>query len=222
MVTLKHNGIPKGPGYVAISFWPSEEEIKESACEDGYLGAFTEFYSSLDELLAELRNRDIPSYLINYIGVWEGKRVHAAFPPEVAEFLIDITTGVSALVLVLKLWVSLKNGRKIKVKTNYVEVEATQLTEKQFLKLFRAIKDYGDKEEKALGAEKFESYRKIRISLTDELTAKLASEGFMLTDCRKPESERQRLGEKRGLRLLARERSKWSKRRARRRKLTGT
>jgi hypothetical protein len=85
----------------------------------------------------------------------------------------------------LKPWVDLKNGRKIRIKTAGMEVEATQLSEEQFLKLLPMIEDREKKKgEVSLNIGLKES-RKTRKRLDGVMITRLRSEGLAL---RSPES----------------------------------
>jgi len=58
------------------------------------------------------------------------------------QIAILITVLVTILHKILRLWIKLKNGRKIRLRLNKVEIEATQLSMEQFLELFNLIRDY--------------------------------------------------------------------------------
>jgi len=64
------------------------------------------------------------------------------------QIAILITLLVTVLHKLLKLWIKLKNGRKIRLRLNKVEIEASQLSIGQFLELFNLIRDYIGKSRK--------------------------------------------------------------------------
>ena len=175
-------------GFV-ISFWPSEQEIQDSACENGYLAGLTEFYNSLDELRNALVVQYVGHQVYTYVSRHEGTRRIGAFPPEVAEFLFtlfEVLAEGAILYKLIRLWVEFKNGRKIRVKVDNIEVEATQLSEKQFMNLLTTIEKHRKKMDSA--SKMAGGYRKSERtwnSLVDALATRLESEGFTLRDLRK-------------------------------------
>jgi hypothetical protein len=120
-----------------IEFWPSLNEIKNSGLEDKYLAGLTEYYDSL----GKIRNNSIKEGLgfneFEYIGVSRGRSAVGFMPPEIAEIIYYLGSSGMAVALykLLRLWVESINGRKIRVRMGDFEIEATQMSEKKFLKL---------------------------------------------------------------------------------------
>jgi hypothetical protein len=170
------------PFAILLSFWPSEQEMCESACENTYFGSLTEFYDSLNKLHDELLLNKIYVRHYNYFGMVKGRSVAAAFPPVFPEFLLErpglllMAALVPILYKLLELWVKLKNGRKIKLKVSDIEIEATQLSEEQFTKLVTLLADYIRKIE----SEPFENLENLR----KETITSISSEGFSVMDSR--------------------------------------
>jgi len=206
-----------------VSFWPSEQEIVDSACEDGYLAGLTEFYNSLDKLRNALVDQGIGHGVHTYVHRHQGKMRIGAFPPEVGELLFHsfgiLGYGV-VLYKLLRLWVELKKGRMIRVKLDDIEVEATQLTEKQFIDLLATIEEHAKKVDNA--SKMPGGYRKFKrtySSLEGALANRLESEGFILRDLGKLSGREARDEEKlRRHHLLLASRNRFRDRVSRRRK----
>lgn len=131
---------------INIELWPSIEEINESTAENLYLGNLTEFYSSIKELYSELNENNIPFQRYRDLNYENGEKRHfaRAFPPAIVEIIAWLSSSGVALSIykVFKLWIKYKNGRKIKVTMDNLEVEATQLSEKNFMQLLERIQKY--------------------------------------------------------------------------------
>lgn len=134
-------------GRLIIELWPSIDEIHTSKMENKYTGRLTEFYESLDILLKDLRLAKLPVEPYTNIQLEKGKLIARAFPPEVVELITWLRSSGIALALykALKLWVDFKNGRRIKIVDGSLEVEATQLSEKQFSKLLDLVQEFHKK-----------------------------------------------------------------------------
>ena len=71
--------------------------------------------------------------------------------PELPGFVADIllavaSSGVTAvLIQLIRTWVDSKNGRKLKVVIEDIEIEATQMKTEEFLKLIERVQDIRDK-----------------------------------------------------------------------------
>ena len=126
-----------------IEFLPSIKEIQDSDLKSEYLGGLTEYYDSLDKLRNDAMNSSIFFKEYEYIGVNRGRQAHNFIPPEIAEIIFYLGSSGMALALykLMRLWVDTINGRKIRVKIDNVEVEATQLSEKKFLKLLEVLRN---------------------------------------------------------------------------------
>lgn len=130
---------------INIELWPSIAEINESTAENLYLGNLTEFYSSIEELYSELNENNIPFQIYIDLNFENGERdIKRAFPPEIVEIIAWLGSSGVALSIykVFKLWIKYKNGRKIKVTMDNLEVEATQLSKKKFMQLLERIQKY--------------------------------------------------------------------------------
>ena len=86
---------------------------------------------------------DISFKEYEYIGVSSGVETQRFMPPEIAEIIFYLgSSGVAlALYKLMRLWVDTINGRKLRVKVGNIEIEATQLSEKKFLKLLEVTRD---------------------------------------------------------------------------------
>ena len=135
MTELKHD-------QVVIELWPSLAEIQESKGGNEYKGRLTEFYDSVHSLLLTLRSSNLPVEAFTDDRLDKGDVATRAFPPEIAELAAWIGSSGVALALYksLRLWVDFKNGRRIKIVDGGLEVEATQLTQEQFVELLDALR----------------------------------------------------------------------------------
>jgi hypothetical protein len=126
---------------VVLEFWPAPAELQMSKKIEAYLGNLTDFYGSVDNLKADLKTNDVEYERWTDDTMEEGLPTARAFPPEIIALLLLLGPGGLGLVLykLLRLWVDLINGRKIKVVVDNIEIDATQLTEKQFHRLFEKI-----------------------------------------------------------------------------------
>tara|TARA_B100001964_G_C13992583_1_gene491316 strand:- start:182 stop:724 length:543 start_codon:yes stop_codon:yes gene_type:complete len=156
-------------------------EISESKKENTYCGSLTEFYESIQRLTEQLHQQNIgfesgSSYICDYR--IKLNPVHNDAPPDIYEFLVILWNSglVITLYKLLQLWIKEKNGRKIKIKIDNFEVEATQLNEKQFLKLFKNIREY-----KKQNAEAFHRNSAIDPSIKKDLLKELKKEGCQLS-----------------------------------------
>jgi hypothetical protein len=135
MAELRHDQI-------VVELWPSLEEIRESTGSNKYRGRLTEFYDSVDSLLqshgSDSRVQAFTDYRLH-----KGDPVARAFPPEIVELAAWLgSSGVAlALYKALRLWVEFKNGRRIKIVDGGLEVEATQLTQEQFVELLEVLRE---------------------------------------------------------------------------------
>lgn len=136
---------PFNPEELIVGLWPSPSEIRVSEEEkDSYFAGLREFYDSHNELVADIEERDIAIQRYTYPGVKEGKwGQYGLFPPVVVQFVLFLGTSGLAVILykALDLWVKKVNGRRIRIKVGNIEIEATQLTIKQFEKLLQKIRE---------------------------------------------------------------------------------
>ncbi len=72
----------------------------------------------------------------------------AELPAVVHDIIVAIaSSGVTATVLaLLKAWVDARNGRQVRIKVGDIEVEATQMPEKDVLRLFDLIEQKADRQ----------------------------------------------------------------------------
>jgi len=178
---------------VILSLYPSIQEIKESALTNSYLGGLDEFYESIDSLLKSFeteffkldnpQDREKFPTVQKYTDIFtdKGKEVARNAPPAIAEIIMYLgTSGIAvAFYELLRLWVESKNGRKIRVKIGDFELETTQMSEKEFQRLFEILN------EKRKSDELQEKQ--------DELRAKFLSEGFILIDSKQKILEQREL-----------------------------
>ncbi len=126
------------PEKMLFVFLPSVMEIKESPLNDPYLAGLAKFYESLADLYEGLGYTDLNYIVWTGVGVANGQSVARFAPPTVAEIVLYLGTSGVALAgyKLLKLWVESKNGRKLRVKMGDFEIEATQMSERQFQRMF--------------------------------------------------------------------------------------
>lgn len=131
-----------GHDQIVVELWPSLAEIQASAENDAYKGRLSAFLHSVDTLLQTLRSSDLPIDAFTDNRVDKGEPAARAFPPEVVELAAWLgSSGVAlALYKALRLWVDSKNGRRIKIVDGGFEVEATQLSQKQFIELIETLR----------------------------------------------------------------------------------
>ena len=126
-----------------LRFWPSIEEIQDGPL-DRYYGGLDGFYRSLKDLEHSLRTSS------SKIRISSVPKTNPAFAPELlADIALSVGTAGAATVLykLLKIWVELKNGRKIKVVVGDFEIETTQMSERRFLRLVNELSKLKDREE---------------------------------------------------------------------------
>jgi len=169
---------------VYLTFWPALDEVSSGAATSGAFASFETFYRSLDELHSQLQScGDVHVSLRD----WRDSLKKHFLPPSMAEVLRAVQssgvfghvvlTAISFRVLqlapnILKAWVDSRNGRKIRVKIGPdFEIEASQLSEKQFLRLFEILA--ARREAKSAARETIDKQ-----SLEGDLSASLAVEGF--------------------------------------------
>jgi hypothetical protein len=125
----------KKPISLEFNFWPSKDEIKQSKSANKYVGGLEEFIESIDLIKKsiadtgfEIENKEI-------------FRVYNLMPEIIQTLFVSLPLSGTAIALykLLKLWIMDKNGRRIKVKIGDFELETTQLTDKQFVKLIERI-----------------------------------------------------------------------------------
>jgi len=150
-----------------ISFWPSADESRGSM----------QFHRSLDDVKNRLRNNQIDFQVWRDITTEQGETVRRGAPPPIAEIILYLgTSGIAVAVYeLLRLWIEAKNGRKIRVKMGDFEVETTQMSEKQFRKLFEILNQQRKSDE--------------REKQRESLRQKLGAEGFILIDAKQSEEE---------------------------------
>jgi hypothetical protein len=119
---------------------------------------------------------------------WEVEKRARSHAPEVFQLILTVGTGGLAVALykMLRAWVDLRNGRRIKVKLGALEVEVTQMSEKQFLHLLQTVKRMSESPEvlyvgmeKALKQEEFDVKRSFEEDLNEleHRLSKSSSEG---------------------------------------------
>ena len=127
---------------VVLELWPSMAELQAAAENNEYKGRLTEFYDSVDSLLHSLHSSDLQVEAFTDSGLEKGEPVTRAFPPELVQLAAWLgSSGVAvALYKALRLWVDFKNGRRIKIVDGGLEVEATQLSQRQFAELLEILR----------------------------------------------------------------------------------
>lgn len=163
-----------------FELWPSDEEIEDCGSTP-YLGKLNGYYDSLKVLRDEFRSADLHVRPVNdETTVDGGFGERRAFPPEVVEwvsFIVETGAAVGVYKL-LKLWLELKNGRKLRVTLPGLglEVDATGLSQRQFLKLLTEVESHKkrfseERPAKSDAAERRERRSRLRESFADSLAA---------------------------------------------------
>jgi hypothetical protein len=126
---------------ILLELWPAPTEAIQAPGTSHYLGALRDFYASVHELYDACYRADLSFLKYTDEGNERGTPIKRAFPPEVVEMLMYLTSVASSVSLykLLKLWVDHRNGRRLKVSVDGLEIEATQLTQQQFLDLVQTI-----------------------------------------------------------------------------------
>jgi hypothetical protein len=128
---------------MTIEFWPSADELRASFQASAYLGPLTEYYASIDEVVETTSRERLPLRPFVTDSIERGDdRVARSEAPAIAEFLLTLVSSGGALALVYKLlmtWAELVKGRRLKVVFDGIEIDATQLSEKQFIQLVERI-----------------------------------------------------------------------------------
>ncbi len=159
---------------IVLRLYPSIQEIKESSLTNSYMGGLDEFYKSIHTLLQSFEDE---FYKIDNAQDREkfpsvkgplGSRIHRNAPLTIAEIVMYLgTSGITVAVYeLLRLWVESRNGRKIRIKMGDFEVEATQMSVKEFQRLFEILNEHRKSD--------------ILEERQDEIRAKFLSEGFIL------------------------------------------
>jgi len=127
---------------IVVELWPSLAEIQTSKMNNAYKGRLTEFYESVESLVQTLSSRNMGVESFTDSQLEKGEPAARALPPEIVELAAWLgSSGVAlALYKALKLWVDSRNGRRIKIVDGSLEVEATQLTQEQFLELLDTLR----------------------------------------------------------------------------------
>jgi hypothetical protein len=130
-----------------LTFSPSILEIRESKLTNAYSGGLREYLQSIPELESSLRRAGIRAGVPSGRGgirSYRSKKAANKYPDIFVNFLAFIgSTGIAAgFYNVLKTWAEAKNGRKIRIKIGDFEVETTQMSEKQFMKLLDRLMIY--------------------------------------------------------------------------------
>ena len=133
---------PRWDSEVLVELWPASSEIRESEKGNAYLGTLTEFHESFEKLSDDLTNDSVPwrKYTDNYHEMGDPGE-NRSDPPTIIQIVLAISPAAVAAYKLLQLWVQLKNGRKIKIVADNLEIEATQLTKEEFLKLFEDVRE---------------------------------------------------------------------------------
>lgn len=140
---------------LSIELWPSPSEIRLKDEYGPYYAGLEGFYNSLPALVENLDRLEVRIEWVRTYNIEGGRRVRRAFPPETVELLAWLaSSGVAAgLWKTLDLWTRYKNGRRIKVKFSGIEIETTQLGEKEFCDLTLKIMEFEKLRERSLQAQ---------------------------------------------------------------------
>ena len=171
---------------IILSLYPSVQEIEESTLTNSYMGGLDQFYESIDSLLQSIekefnnsKDREQFPMVEIYTGVSvdSGNEIARDAPPAIAELIMYLgTSGIAvAIYELLRLWVDSKNGRKIRIKMGDFELETTQMSEKEFQRLFEILNEQWKSDQ--------------WLEKREEIQAKFLSEGFILIDGQQSKSE---------------------------------
>ncbi len=132
---------------ILVELWPSLTEIQASKRTNAYKRGLTEFYESVHSLLETLGSHNLAVEAFTDDHLDRGEMVLRDFPPEIVELAAWLGSSGIALALykALRLWVDFKNGRRIKIVEGGFEVEATQLTQEQFVELIEILRQRREK-----------------------------------------------------------------------------
>lgn len=131
---------------VHLTFSPAISEIRESKLTNAYAGGLSEYLASFPQLESSLWRAGIKAGVPTKTGIRSFKKKKGAnkYPEIFISFLAFIgSTGIAAVLYnILKTWADAKNGRKIRVRIGDFEVETSQMSEKQFMKLLDRLMIY--------------------------------------------------------------------------------
>lgn len=165
-------------GFVRLEFWPAPED---HPAEGKYFGPIHSSVKALETSYEALFDQGGLEEKRRAPRLGENKRPddsQAAHAPEVVELALTIGTGslAAALYKLLRAWIDLRNGRRIKVKIGSLEIETTQLNPDDFERLLQTIK-------KAHDAIDHTNVKRA----PDLLRSEMAQEGFQLKDTEEEE-----------------------------------
>lgn len=147
---------------IEISFWPSLTEINESRAAGTYQGRLTEFYESLDQLDSDLRDmfftlktpkerNSFPTFLpYDSARVKDGRKIMRHEPPTIVTWLVkkaSVGAIFAGAIQLLRSWLKGRTDRKIKVRLDTLNIEATNLTVEEFGDLLKLVFELQNSEE---------------------------------------------------------------------------
>jgi len=163
---------------ISLTFVPANEEISEYEGTNNYWCGLELTAKSIDTLVSDIQSEFFSDTEKDHkewptLGIDIDIKNSLGYEPEVIFQLgISILSGTVGVAFfkLLKLWITERNGRKVRVKLpNGFEIETTQLSHKEFNKLFEKLyAQYGD-EGATLRAKTMSSYKNGERKLVKEL-----------------------------------------------------
>ena len=143
--------VPRDPEYstasVLIELRPALSEITIADEDDLYFAGLKGFYDSLKRLERDLRSEGVGiSWWMNSYAE-NGQHIHRHAPPEIARFILPLNAPRAAATIqkVLKLWAGHVKGRRIRVRCDGIEVEASQLSGESFSEMLKKVVEYRER-----------------------------------------------------------------------------
>jgi hypothetical protein len=153
-----------------LCFFPSAEELQDTTSENVYSAGLESFEASVRDLRTN-------AALLSEVGrgvMLREKRVagHNFLPAIIIMMVASAKSAAAALMLynLLKLWVDARNGRKYVYRsTSGFSIEASQLSQKQFLELVAATREIEEQQAKESDSLK-------RAAIEEHITSQLFDE----------------------------------------------
>jgi hypothetical protein len=156
---------------VLIELRPALSEITVADEDDLYFAGLRGFYDSLEQLGRHLMSERIgirwwmSSYADN------GAHIHRRAPPETVQFILPLNVPAAVVLTykAIKWWADHTNGRKVRVKFDGIEVEASQLSEEDLFELLNKVVEYRERAETSKRElESRDAFAKFRIADSDQ------------------------------------------------------
>lgn len=126
-----------------VEFWPSKQELVDDG-KNTYLKELTGFYDSISQLESKARMQRIGFRPYTDLSTDQGTSGIARFsPPEIVEWVFGIATAGAAYNL-LRIWLTERKGRQVRIVVHGLEVEATHCSDKQFDALLEVLRQHNE------------------------------------------------------------------------------